>query len=209
MQTAELKKEIDDLKKGLNTGSVEQALRDVKEYAARSGDLNVDTLQLKLMRLEEVARRMDHKDNELFSTVLQHFLCTKKHKKIGSLITSMLATPVEAKAYEKFQKFVKIYGDVEEEKSSSKKEKSSGDEKEVKTAEMEQQYMANMRYQQMFQPFFPFPNLQGRFGYQGNMRPPNNQRRAPRNGQRTGSQGYSGCYKCGDLSHYQYMCPKK
>lgn len=73
MQTAELKKEIDDLRKGLNTGSVEQALRDVKEYAARSGDLNVDTLQLKLMRLEEVARRMDHKDNELFSTVLQHF----------------------------------------------------------------------------------------------------------------------------------------
>ena len=58
-----VKKEIDDLRKGLNMGSVEQALRGVKEYAARSGDLSVDTLQLKLMRLEDVARRMDHKDN--------------------------------------------------------------------------------------------------------------------------------------------------
>ena len=43
-QTAELKKEIDDLRKSLSTDSVEQALRGVKEYAARSSDVHVDTL---------------------------------------------------------------------------------------------------------------------------------------------------------------------
>ena len=50
----------------------------------------------------------------------------------------MLAMSVEDKAYEKFLWFVKIYGVVDEEKSSSKKEKTSGDEKEVKSAEIEQ-----------------------------------------------------------------------
>ena len=37
-------KEIDDLRKSLSTDSVEQALRGVKEYAARSSDVNVDTI---------------------------------------------------------------------------------------------------------------------------------------------------------------------
>ena len=82
-QTAELKKEIDDLRKSLSTDSVEQALRGVKEYAARSSEVNVDTLQLKLMHLDEVARRANHNDRELFSTTLQHFLSNKQHKKIG------------------------------------------------------------------------------------------------------------------------------
>ena len=47
--------EIENLKKGINVDVVAQALRDVKEYAARSSEVNVDTLQLKLMHLDEVA----------------------------------------------------------------------------------------------------------------------------------------------------------
>ena len=31
----------------------------------------------------------------------------------------------------------------------------------------------------------------------------------PRMGPRPGAYGYTGCLKCGDVSHYQYMCPKK
>jgi hypothetical protein len=40
--------EIENLRKGINVDVVAQALRDVKEYAARSCEVNVDTLQLKL-----------------------------------------------------------------------------------------------------------------------------------------------------------------
>ena len=49
--TVELKNEIEELRKGFNMDSVEQALRNVKEYAVHSTDSNVDTLQLKLMGL--------------------------------------------------------------------------------------------------------------------------------------------------------------
>ena len=45
--------EIENLKKGINVDVVAQALRDVKEYAARSSEVNVDTMQLKLMHLDK------------------------------------------------------------------------------------------------------------------------------------------------------------
>ncbi|CAC5421776.1 unnamed protein product [Mytilus coruscus] len=57
-KTTQLKAEIELLKKGINVDVVEQALKEVKEYAARSREINVDTLQLKLMHLDEVARRV-------------------------------------------------------------------------------------------------------------------------------------------------------
>ena len=61
--------EIENLKKGINMDVVAQALRDVKEYAARSSEVKVDTMQLKLMHLDKVARRVNHSDKELFSLV--------------------------------------------------------------------------------------------------------------------------------------------
>ena len=67
----------------MNTDSVDHALREVKEYAARSSDINTDTLQVKLMHLDEVARRASHKQRELYAMVLQRFLCNKQHSKIG------------------------------------------------------------------------------------------------------------------------------
>ena len=48
--------EIKNLKKGINVDVVAQALRDVKEYVARSSEVNVDTMQLKLMHLDEGER---------------------------------------------------------------------------------------------------------------------------------------------------------
>ena len=36
------------------------ALREVKEYAARANEINVDTFQMKLMHLDEMGRRFDH-----------------------------------------------------------------------------------------------------------------------------------------------------
>ena len=35
-------------------------LHEVKEYAARANEINVDTLQMKLMHLDEMGRRFDH-----------------------------------------------------------------------------------------------------------------------------------------------------
>ena len=85
---------------------VAQALRDVKEYAARSSEVNVDTMQLKLMHLDEVARRVNHSHKELFSLVLQHFLCHKNHENIGFLVTSLLSSTAETKLFEKEQNFM-------------------------------------------------------------------------------------------------------
>ena len=70
-QTSELKKELDELRKYLSTDSVSHALREVKEYAARSSEVNVDTIQLKLMHLDEMARRTTHDERELYALTLQ------------------------------------------------------------------------------------------------------------------------------------------
>ena len=86
------------------------ALREVKEYAARANEINVDTVQMKLMHLDEMGRRFDHGDKELYSLVLQRFLCNKDQPRIGHLVTSLLCSPAEAKVYEKEQKFLKLHG---------------------------------------------------------------------------------------------------
>ena len=56
---------------------------------------------------------------------------------------------------------------------------------------------------------FGFPKFPGRFGFQHFTRPSAGHRRGPRMGPRPGAYGYTACFKCGDVSHYQYMCPKK
>ena len=62
LQTPDLRKEFSELKKSLDKDYVTFPLRDVKEYAARSNDVNVDTLQMKLMHLDETGRRTQHED---------------------------------------------------------------------------------------------------------------------------------------------------
>ena len=54
------------MKKSLSVDTVANALRDVKEYAARASEINIDTLQMKLMHLDEMGRRYDHVDKELY-----------------------------------------------------------------------------------------------------------------------------------------------
>ncbi|CAC5380820.1 MTH [Mytilus coruscus] len=54
-------------KNSLNVDVVSQALREVKEYAARSSEINVDSMHLKLMHLDEVARRVNDSKRELYS----------------------------------------------------------------------------------------------------------------------------------------------
>ena len=108
--------EIENLRKGINVDVVAQALRDVKEYAARSSEVNVDTLQLKLMHLDEVARRVNHSYKELFSLVLHRFLCHKNHENIGFLVTSLLSSTAETKLFEKEQKFLKLHGTEKQKK---------------------------------------------------------------------------------------------
>lgn len=97
MQNADPKKEIVELKKLLNKDSVEQALREDKAYAARASEIYVDTLQLKLVHLDEVARRAGHDSSELNALTLQRFLLHKQNPRIGFLTTSLLSSPAEKK----------------------------------------------------------------------------------------------------------------
>ena len=90
--------------------SVSSALREVKEYASRTTDLSVDALQMKLIHLDEIARRNTHADRDLFPTALERFLCHKKHPKIGFLVSSILSSPAESKILDKEQKFLKLHG---------------------------------------------------------------------------------------------------
>ena len=198
-QNQELLREIENLKKGFNVDVVAQALREVKEYAARSCEINVDTLQLKLMHLDEVARRVNDTNRELYSMVLQRFLCHKNHDKIGFLVTSLLSTPAETKIYEKEQKFLKVHG------SEKAKDQESIASPDKKTPEYDGQMQQFMHMLQMAQSVVnPARLSQGFSSYRypapsrrGSVTP----RKLPPN--------YAGCYKCGDTTHFRVDCPKK
>ena len=150
LQTVELKRELEELKKSFNVDSVANALREVKEYAARSKDLNIDTLQMKLMHLDEIGRRTQHADRELFSIVLQRFLCHKSHAGIGFLVSSLLASSTEARLLEKEHKFLKLHG---KDKKSEDNEKSKKQENEPRP-DMQMLYWPNM-----YPPAFGFPRF--------------------------------------------------
>ena len=198
LQTTQLLAEIESLKKGINVDVVAQALREVKEYAARSSEINIDTLTLKLMHLDEVARRVNHNDKELYSMVLQRYLCHKHHDRVGFLVTSLLSSPAETKIFEKEQKFLKIHG------NDKAKEKEQGAPVETKTPGNENQFQqfANMMQcmQSVFTPRFSMPLMPPRF--------PQVNRRTPGNAQRKPPSNYTGCYKCGDTGHFKVDCPK-
>ncbi|CAC5359808.1 unnamed protein product [Mytilus coruscus] len=68
-ETPHSARKIEILKKSLNVDVVAQDLREVKEYAARSSEINVDTMQLKLVHLDEVARKVNDSNRELYSMV--------------------------------------------------------------------------------------------------------------------------------------------
>lgn len=94
----------------MSVDNVADALREVKVYAAWANEVNVDTLQMELMLLDEMDRRFDHGDKKLYSLVLKHFLCNKDQPRIGHLVTSLLSSPAEVKVYEKEQQFLKLHG---------------------------------------------------------------------------------------------------
>lgn len=188
-QTGSLRAQLAELQRSIHEDAVSAALRDVKEYAARTMDLNVDSLQMKLMHLEECARLANHDERQLYSTVMQRFLCHKSHKSVGFLITSLLSSPAEARILEKEQKFLKLHSNAEKPAADPK----------VPSPPM---------------PFEPFP-----FPPMPSMRRPRMpfQFTAPRpfGGQRRGfvrprvpGPGYSGCYTCGDPQHFQADCPR-
>ncbi|XP_071175762.1 uncharacterized protein LOC143060233 [Mytilus galloprovincialis] len=196
--TTQLKAEIELLKKGINVDVIEQALREVKEYAARSREINVDTLQLKLMHLDEVARRVGHQDRELYSMVLQRFLCHKNHERVGFLVTSLLSSPAETKLFEKEQKFLKIHGN---ELLSTKQQKEEVETKNLGNENQFQQFATMMQcMQSVLNPRPSTPFMAQRFAQ--------NPRRMPGNGQRKPPSNYTGCFKCGDINHFKIDCPK-
>ena len=199
LQNAELQKQLDEMRKSLHVDSVTQALRDVKEYASRASDLNVDSLQLKLMHLDEVARRYDHTDKELYATVLNRFLCYKAHPKIGFLVTSLLCTSAEQRVYEKEQKFLKLHGQVE------KKEKKESPSQGLEDMRSLEQFSAMMNFWQAFGPYHARFMLQPRVPINF---PPRRGFSNVRPRQQLNSAA-SGCFNCGDPGHFKVDCPKK
>ena len=189
------------MRKSLSVDSVSHALRDVKEYSSRANEINTDTLQMKLMHLDEMGRKFDHPDKELFSLVLQRFLCNKTQPRIGHLVTSLLCSPAEAKVYDKEQKFLKLHGNNvvdTENQNNDNMQVTNGSKQPLDQFAMMLQFMSN------FVPPFPLMRFQ---------RPPRPnfppQRRGINNARNRPGQNYSGCHICGDLSHFQIDCPRK
>ena len=153
------------------------------------------------MHLDEVARRSNHQDRDLCSSVLQRFLCNKQHPKIGFLVTSLLSTAAEAKLFDKEQKFLKVYGNNNEENAKLSSEAKTDENNETKPYD---QFSAMMHYMQHFMQAprmpQPFPN----------MRFPSNFRRGGFNSVRPRlGPNYTGCHKCGDFTHLKVDCPRK
>ena len=84
-ELATIKKMVKQQQEASKKDNIDHTLRAAKEYAARSQDLNIDTLQMKLIRLDELARRHDHHDKERISFTLQRFLYHKHEDKVGFL----------------------------------------------------------------------------------------------------------------------------
>ena len=170
----------------------------MKQYSARANEINPDTLQIKLMHLDETARSSNHPDRELYASVLNRFLCNKKHPKIGFLITSLLSTAAEAKLFEKEQKFLKIYGKHGEESTKNVADSRNAEDGDGKHYE---QWANMMHFMQSFMRMpQPTPGV----------RMPFNLRRGGFNNVRPRlSPSYTGCHKCGDFTHLKADCPKK
>ena len=182
------------MKKNMGVDSVSSALREVKEYSTRTSDFNVDTLQLKLMHLDEVARRNQHPDRELFSSALERFLCHKKHPKIGFLISSILSNQAESKILKKEQKFLKLHGKDVPTEDQSPQEKTNNLDQFTNFLQAMQSFMLQARGPRG--PYNPRPT----FGY-----PP---RQPMTQGRFRFRPQYTGCFTCGDTSHIRANCPQ-
>lgn len=193
LQNSDLRKEFEELKKSLNKDTVAFALRDVREYAARSHDINVDTLQLKLMHLDEVSRRSQHEDKDLFSRVLERFLCHKSHPQVGLLVSTLLSSSTDARLFDKEHKFLKLHGEDKKKAEAEKSKKTSSEDNSGVDW-----HMMYMQLLQFGQPRFPMPFPQ--------MRPFQMPRRP--GPARPRLQNYTGCHVCGDMSHFKVDCPK-
>ena len=192
------------MRKSLSVDSDAHALRDVKEYAARANEINTDTLQMKLMYLDEMGSKFDYADKELYSLVLQRFLCNKSQPRIGHLVTSLLCSPGEARVYEKEQKFLKLHGKPEGQiTNDSSQEKMNNPNLTDNTKQPLDQFAMMLQFMNNFMP----PPL---LRYPRPSRPfVPTQRRGVNNIHSRPGQSYSGCHICGDLSHFQVDCPRK
>ena len=84
---------------------VERARRDVKEEATKGAKADMEVLHGKLLHLENVARKGDHKDKDKFTIMLSRFVVHKgKPSFAASFMLTLLSTKEEATIYEKEQK---------------------------------------------------------------------------------------------------------
>ena len=192
-ELASIKKMVKQQQEAGKKDNIDHALRAAKEYAARSQDLNIDTLQMKLIRLDELARRHDHHDKERISFILQRFLYHKHENKVGLLVATLLSSKTEAAIFEKEQKFFKVHGSGTQMANDSRAQKRAKQEATATSGPPSGGFYPPFPY-----PSFPHfqPAASGGFS----PRPPSSPQRAPRKGR-------GRCYKCNSDSHYMADCP--
>ncbi len=108
-EVRKLGKELKDRRTKEDRERVEDLLQSVKDYAA-SPEVNVDTLYSKLIRLEETARKVDHKDKIKYHVAIGRFLVKKEQysaRGLGDLIADLLASKEEHDILERERKVSK------------------------------------------------------------------------------------------------------
>lgn len=90
------------------TDEVADAERQAKEEAGKpQAVFQPDTLQQRLIRLDEAARRVNHPNTERYNLVLQRFTHNRSAPEVGQLVLTLLSTKEESALLEKERKFLK------------------------------------------------------------------------------------------------------